>query len=176
MLESMWMKSNWGERESASAIARCGASKIEMSCTPPTPMPVCFLNSAITGCIGTKYGDQIMPLTSAAPAALAAVTVRSSIEAASASGVVPGMRFAIVRPTPPSMNPRREIFDLLMTSSLQGFLFETIKNANSDWHLSNELCLTRLRTGRMPDQRAECKRTLLRPCLPATGAACIPLP
>src|SRR5437588_219078 len=34
-------------------------------------MPVCFLNSAMTGCIGTRYGDQIIPLTSAAPAALA---------------------------------------------------------------------------------------------------------
>ena len=31
MLESMWKKSNCGERDSASAMARCGASKIEMS-------------------------------------------------------------------------------------------------------------------------------------------------
>src|SRR5262249_5592207 len=95
-------------------IARCGASKIAISCTPPTPMPVCFLNSAITGCIGTRYGDQIIPLTSAAPAALAAATVRSSIDAAKASGVVPGMRFATVNPTPPSMKLRREIFDLVI--------------------------------------------------------------
>src|SRR6478609_6130714 len=80
-------------------------------------MPVCFLNSAITGCIGTKYGDQIIPLTSAVPAALAAATVRSSIDAARANGVVPGIRFATVNPTPPSMNLRREIFDLVMGSS-----------------------------------------------------------
>src|SRR5262245_29154475 len=81
-------------------------------------MPVCFLNSAITGCIGTKYGDQIIPLTSAAPAALAAATVRSSIDAARANGVVPGMRFATVNPTPASMNLRREMF---MGSSLAFF-------------------------------------------------------
>jgi hypothetical protein len=48
------------------------------------------------------------------------------------------MRFAIVRPTPPSMKPRRVIYDLLMTSSLQGFLFAAIENANSDWHVSND--------------------------------------
>src|SRR5262245_10657250 len=77
-------------------------------------MPVCFLNSAITGCIGTRYGDQIIPLTSAAPAALAAATVRSSMDAARASGMVPGMRFATVNPTPPSMKLRREMFDLVM--------------------------------------------------------------
>ncbi len=53
MLESMWKKSNCGERESASAIARCGASKIEMSWIEPTPMPVSCLNSCIAGCIGT---------------------------------------------------------------------------------------------------------------------------
>src|SRR5215471_12323632 len=77
-------------------------------------MPVCFLNSAITGCIGTRYGDQIIPLTSAAPAALPAATVRSSIEAAKAIGVVPGMRLATVNPTPASMTPRREMFDLVI--------------------------------------------------------------
>ena len=53
MLESMWKKSNCGERESASAIARCGASKIEMSWIEPTPMPVSCLNSSIAGVIGT---------------------------------------------------------------------------------------------------------------------------
>src|SRR2546430_14843032 len=84
-------------------------------------MPVCFLNSAITGCIGTKYGDQIIPLTSAAPAALAAATVRSPIDAARANGVVPGMRFSTVNPTPPSMSLRREMFDMVMVSSLQYF-------------------------------------------------------
>src|SRR4029453_12076890 len=87
-------------------------------------MPVCFLNSAITGCIGTRYGDQIIPLTSAAPAALAAATVRSSMDAARASGMVPGMRFATVNPTPPSMKLRREIFDLVMASSLRYFLLD----------------------------------------------------
>src|SRR5215470_7893654 len=56
MFESMWMKSNCDERDSASAMARCGASKIEMSCTAPIPMPVCFLNSAITGGIGRCDG------------------------------------------------------------------------------------------------------------------------
>ena len=54
MLESIWMKSNCGERESASAMARCGASKIEMSCTAPMVIFVCLENSAITGCIGTR--------------------------------------------------------------------------------------------------------------------------
>src|SRR2546430_15010080 len=78
-------------------------------------MPVCFLNSAMTGCIGTRYGDQIIPLTSAAPAALAAATVRSSIDAAKASGVVPGMRFATVNPTPPWIRLRRDMFDLVMS-------------------------------------------------------------
>src|SRR3982074_1839526 len=114
MLESIWIKSKWGEGDSASALPRCGASKIEISWTPPTPMPVCFLNSAMTGCIGTKYGDQIIPLTSAAPAGLAAGAGGASLAAARASGVVPGMRFATVSPTPPSMNLRREIFDLVM--------------------------------------------------------------
>src|SRR4051812_17551813 len=117
MLESIWMKSNCGERDSASAIARCGASKIEISWTPPIPMPVCFLNSAMTGCMGTRYGDQIIPLTSTAPAVLAAATVRSSMVAASASGDVPGTKFASVRPTPPSITVRREIFDLVMATS-----------------------------------------------------------
>ena len=93
----MWMKSNCGERDSASAMARCGASKIEISWTAPTPMPVAFLKSAITGCIGTRYGDQIIPVTSATPAAFAAAMVRSSIDAARASGVVPGRKFATVK-------------------------------------------------------------------------------
>src|SRR5712692_5025411 len=55
---------------------------------------------------------------SAAPTAFAAATVRSSIDAAMASGVVPGMKFATVSPIPPSMNARREIFDLVMALSL----------------------------------------------------------
>ncbi len=54
MFESIWMKSNCGECEIASAIARCGASKIEMSWMAPMPMPVCLVNSEITGFIGTK--------------------------------------------------------------------------------------------------------------------------
>ena len=55
MLESMWKKSNCGERDTASAIARCGASKIEISWMDATPMPVSFLNSSIAGCIGTIF-------------------------------------------------------------------------------------------------------------------------
>ena len=82
MFESIWMKSNCGERDNASAIARCGASKIEMSCTAPMPIPVSLVNSAMTGFIGTRYGDQIIPLTSAFPTAFAAAMVCSSIVAA----------------------------------------------------------------------------------------------
>src|SRR5437660_11929550 len=97
-------------------------------------MPVCFLNSAITGCIGTKYGDQIIPLTSAALAALPAATVRSSIDAARANGLVPGMRFATVNPTPPSMNLRREMFDLVMGSSLAYFSLQwNLDTASRPW-------------------------------------------
>src|SRR5260370_6771306 len=158
MLESMWMKSNWGERESASAIALCGASKIEMSWTPPTPMPVCFLNSAIAACIGTKYGDQIIPLTAAARAALAAATVRSSMDAARAKGVVPGMRFATVIPTPPSTNVRREILDLVMASSLQSLLCGVIENARSHVIADEDI-----RSG----NRAACQWTLVYRSLPS---------
>src|SRR6187401_3075660 len=111
------MKSNCGERDNASAIARCGASKIEMSCTAPMPIPVSLVNSAMTGFIGTKYGDQIIPLTSAFPAAFAAAIVCSSIVAAWAKGVVPGTKFATVSPTLPCRNVRREKLDLDMTSS-----------------------------------------------------------
>src|SRR6185295_834015 len=111
------MKSNCGERDSASAIARCGASKIEMSCTAPMPLPVSLVNSAMTGFIGTRYGDQIIPLTSAFPAAFAAAMVCSSIVAAWAKGVVPGTKFATVSPTLPCRNVRREKLDLDMTSS-----------------------------------------------------------
>src|SRR5512143_1918968 len=117
MFESIWMKSNCGERDNASAIARCGASKIEMSCTAPMPIPVSFVNSAMTGFIGTRYGDQIIPLTSAFPAAFAAAMVCSSIVAALAKGVVPGTKLATVSPTLPCRNVRREKPDLDMTSS-----------------------------------------------------------
>jgi hypothetical protein len=47
---------------------------------------------------------------------LAAATVRSSMEAAKANGIVPGSKFATVSPTP-STNVRREIFDFVMVSS-----------------------------------------------------------
>src|SRR5262245_1595101 len=117
IFESIWMKSNCGERDNASAIARCGASKIEMSCTAPMPIPVSFVNSAMTGFIGTRYGDQIIPLTSAFPAAFAAAMVCSSIVAAWAKGVVPGTKFATVSPTLPCRNVRREKPDLDITSS-----------------------------------------------------------
>src|SRR6185369_4496516 len=111
------MKSNCGEWDNASAIARCGASKIEMSCTAPIPIPVSLVNSAMTGFIGTRYGDQIIPFTSAFPTAFAAAIVCSSIVAAWAKGVVPGTKFATVSPTLPCRNVRREKPDLDMTSS-----------------------------------------------------------
>ena len=41
-----------------------------------------LVNSAMTGCIGTRYGDQIIPLTSAFPTAFAAAMVCSFIVAA----------------------------------------------------------------------------------------------
>jgi hypothetical protein len=78
-----------------------------------------------------------MPLTSAAPAALPAATVRSSIEAARASGMVPGMRFATVSPTPASMKPRREMFDLVMAFSLQGFFLQR-SGCKAGWFRSQE--------------------------------------
>jgi hypothetical protein len=81
------------------------------------PIPVSFVNSAMTGFIGTRYGDQIIPLTSAFPAAFAAAIVCSSIVAAWAKGVVPGTKFATVSPTLPCRNVRREKPDLDMTSS-----------------------------------------------------------
>src|SRR4026209_89346 len=111
------MKSNCGERDNASAIARCGASKIEMSCTAPMPIPVSLVNSAMTGFIGPRYGDRIIPLPSAFPTAFAAAMVCSSIVAAWAKGVVPGTKFATVSPTLPCRNVRLEKLDLDMTSS-----------------------------------------------------------
>ena len=53
MFESTWKKSNSGERDSASAIARCGMTKIEMSWMLPTPMPVACLNRSIDGVMAT---------------------------------------------------------------------------------------------------------------------------
>jgi hypothetical protein len=58
--------------------------------------------------------------------------VRSSMDAARASGMVPGMRFATVNPTPPSMKLRREMFDLVLVSSLRYFLLECATGAASD--------------------------------------------
>src|SRR6185312_16532509 len=56
-----------------------------------------------------------MPLTLAVPTFLAAAMVCSSIVAANASGVVPGTKFATVRPKPPPTNERREMSSLPMT-------------------------------------------------------------
>ena len=52
--------------------------------------PVSLVNSAMTGFIGTRYGDQIIPLTSAFPTAFAAAMVCSSIVAARARASFPG--------------------------------------------------------------------------------------
>jgi hypothetical protein len=54
------------------------------------------------------------------------------MDAARASGMVPGMRFATVNPTPPSMKLRREIFDLVRVSSLRYFLLMCAMGAASD--------------------------------------------
>src|SRR5215510_15791865 len=123
------MKSNCGERDNASAIARCGASKIEISCTAPIPIPVSLVNSAMTGFIGTRYGDQIIPLTSAFPTAFAAAIVCSSIVAAWAKGVVPGTKLATVSPTLPCRNVRREKPDRDMASSSRVFCVDLWSDA-----------------------------------------------